>query len=429
MTNLLGMCMRWLYSGLIRLALPWANKRLAKETVNQFSAAQRKGHLAPFAQPVIWAHCASVGEVVAAAPLLNQLLELHPNKKLVVTTMTATGAARVKELLPQAAHSLLPLDLPSNTHRFIQTLNPLIGIIFETEIWPNLYHSCAKAGVPLILTNGRISPSTLKTYLKIRPLIAEALTKLTFLAAKSEADAQAFLQLGANPDKLTNTGTLKFDLQLPENYAPKLAELEQQLNLGQRPVWIAASTNAGEEELILQAQQQVLAQQPEALLILVPRHPQRFESIANLIKQQGFSLAQRSQGQIPSTTTQVYLGDTLGELLPLYALANLAFVAGSLLPNLGGHNLLEPALVGTPVITGMHIDSVSDMAAVLLEDEALIQVEDAQQLANTVLALWKDAPKRQAMQQAAYKVIQANKGALERQLKIIEQELARNSLG
>ncbi len=413
---------RLAYTALLTLLSPWAKKRMAREKVNEFSERQRAGHLSPFEKPVIWAHCASMGEVLAAEPLLKALQERHPTKQLVVTTMTATGAAQVRQRLPEARHYLIPLDLPWNTQRFVKTLKPLVGIIFETEIWPNLIHSCHQASVPLIIANGRLSPKAFTAYKKIRPLMADALKKITYLAAKSDEDAERFIALGFPKGGVEVTGSIKYDLLLPSDFQQQLAVLKEKLTIGERPVWIAASTHEGEDAPLLAAHQQVLAQQPNALLILVPRHPQRFDAVAKLITDKGLSLARRSLEEPIAATTQVYLGDTLGEMLLLYALADLAFVAGSLEP-IGGHNLLEPAAVGVPVITGPHLQNFSEVADILRQADSLKEVKSAEELPLLLEQLWADKAACQVMTNAALAVVEANKGAMNKQLTLVESLL------
>lgn len=408
---------RLLYTSLLTLLQPLANRRLARERINALSARQRAGHVSPSQLPVIWAHCASVGEVLAAEPLLKQLQQQHPDKQLVVTTMTATGAAQVRQRLPDARHYLLPLDLPWNTDRFIGTLKPLVGIIFETELWPNLLHSCHKAGVPVVIANGRLSEKAFHRYRAIRPLVKAALQDIQQIAAKAQADAARFIQLGFPAERMQVTGSIKYDLQLPEGLSQWAADLRTQW--GQRPVWIVASTHEGEDEPLLQAHRNLLQQQPDALLVLVPRHPQRFEAVAGLIADAGFSFSRRSLQQPVTAQTQVYLGDTLGELLLLYAASDLAFVAGSLAP-IGGHNLLEPAAVGVPVITGPHLQNFTEIADLLREAAALQEVATAEALPALLLALWQDAPLRQQLAAAGQAVVTANRGALQKQRQLIE---------
>lgn len=411
---------RLIYTGLLLLLLPLINRRLERERLNALSSSQRAGHVSPSELPVIWAHCASVGEVLAAEPLLLELQQQHPGKQLVVTTMTATGAAQVRQRLPDARHYLLPLDLPWNTDRFVTTLQPRIGIIFETEIWPNLIHSCRKAGVPLMIANGRLSEKAFQRYRRIRPLLREALLSIQRVAAKSQEDADRFITLGLPAERIEVSGSIKQDLKIPAELLPLAKKLRS--SWGQRPVWIAASTHEGEDELLLQAHQQLLNHQPDTLLVLVPRHPQRFDQVAAQIEAQGFSYSRRSLQQPVSGQTQVYLGDTLGELLLLYATADLAFVAGSLLP-IGGHNLLEPAAVGVPVITGPHLKNFAEIAALLRQAGALKEVADATALPETLLHLWQDATARQQQAQAGLAVVAANRGALKKQHRMIEQLL------
>lgn len=412
---------RYLYTGVLTLLLPWAKKRLARERVNAFSDRQRAGHISPFQQPVIWAHCASVGEVLAAEPLLKRLQQDYPEQQLVVTTMTATGATQVRQRLPAARHYLLPLDLPWNTERFIHTLRPRLALIFETEIWPNLFHSCNKYAIPVMLANGRLSVKAFKAYKKIRPLIAESLNKVACVAAKSPADAERFLALGVAEDTLKITGSIKYDLQLPDDLNAQTQSLKA--IWGERPVWIAASTHAGEDEPVLQAHQELLKIHPDALLILVPRHPQRFADVADLITASDLSWARRSQNQAVTAATQVYLADTLGELLFLYAAADLAFVGGSLMP-IGGHNLLEPAAVQTPLITGPFVDNFAEMAAELTRRSGMKKLQKADELAPLLVELLSDQSQCRQLTQAAEQVLAENRGALAQHLLLVEELLS-----
>ncbi|WP_404415752.1 lipid IV(A) 3-deoxy-D-manno-octulosonic acid transferase [Marinospirillum sp.] len=408
---------RYLYSGLLALLSPLAKKRLERERVNELSERQRAGHISPSKKEVIWAHCASVGEVLAAEPLLKQLQDRHPDKQLVVTTMTATGAAQVKQRLPEARHYLLPLDLPWNSDRFIHTLKPRLALIFETEIWPNLIHSCKKMQVPVMIANGRLSEKAFKSYRKIRPLVAAALSEVELIAAKSDADAQRFIQLGFPAERMQVTGSIKYDLQPPEDLQDQADVLRN--TWGPRPVWIAASTHEGEDGLLLEAHQKLLETSPEALLLLVPRHPQRFDAVAEQIKAEGFSFSRRSLEQPVHRQTQVYLCDTLGEMLLFYATADIAFVAGSLVP-IGGHNLLEPAALKTPIITGPHLKNFADIAELLRQAGGLREIQESSELPDQLMQLFENPAQGQQLTQAAFEVVKANRGALAKQLQLAE---------
>ncbi|SFC32202.1 3-deoxy-D-manno-octulosonic-acid transferase [Marinospirillum celere] len=411
---------RYLYTGLLTLLSPLAKKRLEKEKVNELSARQRAGHISPSKKEVVWAHCASVGEVLAAEPLLNKLLQAYPEKQLVVTTMTATGAAQVRQRLPEARHYLLPLDLPWYADRFIHTLKPRLAIIFETEIWPNLLHSCKKMQVPVVVANGRLSNKAFKAYKKIRPLMAEALSKVDQIAAKAEEDAERFIALGFPKEKMQVTGSIKYDLQPPTGLQEQAENLRTEW--GQRPVWIAASTHEGEDEPLLEVHKKLLESYPDALLLLVPRHPQRFEEVAELIKKAGFSFSRRSQQDPVYRQTQVYLCDTLGEMLLFYAAADLAFVAGSLVP-IGGHNLLEPAALETPIITGPHLHNFAEIAALLRQAGGMQEISQVEELPELLIRLFQDTESCRQLTQAAAAVIEANRGALNKQWQLVESFL------
>lgn len=413
---------RWLYSVALYLLSPLVWQRVWREHVPTHLRRERLGlipHL-PADTPRLWLHCASVGEVQAARPLIEALLERYPCHHLVVTTMTATGAERVHALIEakrqvgqagRLQHHFVPLDFPGASRRFVSRLKPHMAIFFETEIWPNLLAACHRHGVPTAVVNGRLSPRALRGYRRLRPLMAAALGQLQWLAAKSRDDAERFHELGMPAMRTEVVGSLKYDLTPDE--ASSEGSRRLCTRLGARPVWVAGSTHPGEEEQVLEAHARLRQHYPGALLILVPRHPQRFEAVARLCREHGMVLACRSWNEWPDERTAVYLGDTMGELLMLYGAADLAFVGGSLVP-VGGHNLLEPAAMGVPVLTGPELANFSDVAETLRQGKALVEVTNSSALADTLVSLFLDEAERHRLAEAGLAVVAANRGALER---------------
>ncbi|WP_163557859.1 lipid IV(A) 3-deoxy-D-manno-octulosonic acid transferase [Halomonas sp. NO4] len=424
---------RRLYSVALYALAPLIWWRVWREHVLTHSRRERLGGIPALSQgqPPLWLHCASVGEVQAARPLIAALRERYPHHRLVITTMTATGAERVRALAEEpvgagdggeVSHHFVPLDYPGAARRFVTRLRPQLAIVFETELWPNLLAACDRAGVPVAVVNGRLSPRAFRGYRRIRPLMVEALAHVDWLAAKSHADAERFLALGMPAARTDVVGSLKYDLAIPEATMAASQRLSQVL--GARPVWIAGSTHPGEEEHLLAAHARLRQHYPSALLILVPRHPQRFDAVAALCRDHGLALARRSQGESPDARTAVYLGDTMGELLTLYGAADLAFVGGSLV-SVGGHNLLEPAAMGVPVLTGPQLANFADIAETLREAGALVEVADGETLADTLRHLFDDEPERHRLAAAGQAVVAANRGALEHTLEGLARLLAK----
>ena len=412
---------RPLYTLLLHLILPLIGLRLLWRAWRAPDYAKRVGErfaigLPPMRRDGIWIHAVSLGESIAAAPLIRELMVRYPLLPITVTSMTPTGSARIQALFGERVqHCYLPYDLPWACARFFRQVRPRLAIIMETELWPNHIHQCAKHGVPVALANARLSERSARGYGKLAKLTAPMLAELSLIAAQTAAEAERFRQLGARTDCVEVTGSIKFDLRVDPELLVRAAELRASWGATQRPVWIAASTHAGEDEIVLAAHRQLLAQQPRALLILVPRHPERFAAMFELSEREGFATVRRSQSQPVSAEIQVLLGDTLGELLFLYALADVAFVGGSLVEN-GGHNLLEPAALGKPLLSGPHLFNFLEIAAQLRAAGDLIEVTDAQTLHAAVQRLFVEPALAQAMADAGLGVMSANQGALERLL-------------
>lgn len=420
---------RSIYTLIICLGYPWIKKRLAKETKTKQAWHQRAGIIADFrTKEVIWVHCASVGEVNAALPLIEQLEADHPLKVIVVTTMTLTGAERVKKTLPKALHIFLPLDLPWRMEKFISRLNPEIGIIMETEIWPNLLFTCQAMGIKLVQANGRVSQSTFEKYAKYPALIGPALNSLSYLAAKSEEDAQKFAYLGLEEDKIQIAGNLKYDIKFADNLDEKVEQLKLQLlkqdiDTDSQPIWVAASTHEGEEEIAIAAHRELLKTHPTAVLAIAPRHPERFSQVAGLVRQENLVLARHSlpdEKNKNEEAVQVYLLDTIGELIHLYKLAKVALVAGSLVPK-GGHNLLEPVALGIPVVCGPHTEDFPEITRDLQQAGALAIVHSPEQLAQTVATYIADENAAQTAVKSGLELVKKSGGSLATHLSLIRQ--------
>ena len=413
---------RTLYSLLFHLGLPLVALRLFLRSRKAPAYAQRIGerfalNLPSMAKGGIWVHAVSVGESIAAAPMIRALLKAHPQLPITITCMTPTGSERVRAMFadePRIQHCYLPYDLPWAAGRFLDHIQPRLAVIMETELWPNHIHQCAKRGIPVALANARLSERSARGYARFAGLTRPMLGEMSFIAVQTEVEAERFRQLGARPECVQVTGSIKFDLRIDEQLLPRARDLRAQWQASQRPVWIAASTHEGEDEVILAAHRQLLAQHADALLILVPRHPERFNAVFELCCAQ-FPPCRRSSGEPVSEETAVLLGDTMGELLFLYALADIAFVGGSLVPN-GGHNLLEPAALSLPVLSGPHLFNFLEIAAMLREAGALQEVEDAQGLKAQVQRLIELPQDALRMGEAGRAVMQANQGALQRLL-------------
>ena len=419
---------RTLYSLLLYLAVPviavrlWLRSRkapaYAKRIAERFALS-----LPTFKQGGIWLHAVSVGESIAAAPVVKALQECYPDLPITMTCMTPTGSERIQSLFGDSVqHSYLPYDLPVCSRRFFKRLKPRLAIVMETELWPNHINQCARLNIPVVLANGRLSERSARGYGRFSKLVAPMLKQISALAVQTHTEAQRFIDLGARPETVTVTGSIKYDLRVDAALPIQAQTLREQWQATQRPIWIAASTHEGEDALILAAHQQLLAQFPDALLVLVPRHPERFESVHSLCVAQGMQVQRRSTQAAVSAQHQVLLGDTMGELLFLYALADVALVGGSLIEH-GGHNMLEPIALEKPTLTGPHYFNFLEIAEQLLDAQGLREVADTQALAQTVAELWKSPEQVQKMNAAAQQVLQRNQGALQRLLDIIQLQL------
>jgi 3-deoxy-D-manno-octulosonic-acid transferase len=381
--------------------------------------SERFGSGDAVAEPSIWVHAASVGEVNAAAVLVRTLYDRYPGVPLVVTALSLTGKDRARALLgDRASIRYMPLDLPGSVNRFFDNVKPRIAVIFETELWPNLYHECGRRRVPLVLASARLSPRSMNRYRRFMSLFSEVLSNRVTIAAQGESDAARFRSLGADPGRTHVTGNLKFDFAVPANVKTKGTQLRELYAAG-RSVWVAGSTHAGEEAIVLEAHREVRKTHPGTILVLVPRHPQRFSEVASWLEKQNVRFIRHSQPSARTPDLEVVLVDTLGELLDFYAMGDVAFVGGTLV-EVGGHNLLEPAALGVPVLAGPHNFNGADIAKILVERGAAFIVNDAKELAVRVSVLLSSPADRARIGALGRECVEDNRGALDKLLGLID---------
>jgi len=420
---------RFLYSLALFLLAPVAFIWLAWRSLRQTGQMDRLGERlgsSPFMQPgvAIWVHGASVGEIRAAAPLIQTLHRSYPERPILVTTFTATGRRHARQLFgDKVMVSLLPYDLPFFVNRWLNCTKPAVAVILETEIWPNLYAACAKRGVPLLLVSARMSDRAFRRYSdwKLRSLTRSALRKAAVIATQTAADLERFRALGAEEAKLTVMGNLKFDIAVTADALASGRALRERL-FGSSKVLVAGSTREGEEPLLLEAFRRLLQGQPNSVLVLAPRHPDRANAVAAIISSAGFGFRRISGGETPIKAGEVLLVDVLGQLMRFFAAGDVAFVGGTLVP-VGGHNLLEPAALGLPVLVGPYLDNVKDVAEMMHEAGALTVVQDPQALATAAAWLLGNPATRASIGGVAREKVQENRGALERALALVKAKL------
>jgi 3-deoxy-D-manno-octulosonic-acid transferase len=370
--------------------------------------------------PLIWLHAVSVGEARASAPLVKALMREYPAHRVLITTMTPTGSATVRALFGDSvAHCYVPYDLPTAVMRFLNRTRPVLGLIMETEIWPNLFRQCGARGIPLLLANVRMSEKSARGYRRFAALTRATLANVALVGAQSQADAERMRSLGA--PRVEVTGSIKFEMEVPADLGDRAQVLRA--GFGARPVWVAASTRDGEEEAVLDAFRRLHERYPDLLLVLVPRHPERFDTVAKFCRQRGFLVERRSEGHPPvASDTAILLGDTMGELLLFHAAADVSYIGGSMVP-LGGQNLLEAAAVGTPVVFGPHMFNFSEISRMALERGAGRQVQNSAGLAEAVGGYLADAVARRAAGDAGRALVEENRGALARTLALVQRLL------
>jgi 3-deoxy-D-manno-octulosonic-acid transferase len=423
------------YSLLIYLAAPVAFAlelvRGLRDPSRWRGLSERFGWGSPLSGgPSIWLHAVSLGEMTAAAPLVRALRSRYSESPIVLTTATLTGRARAGELFGDAIHvRFLPYDTPGAVARFLDRARPRIALIMETELWPNLFGQCECRGVPVVLASARLSAKSVARYRRFGALIRGIFSANPLIAAQTRTDAERFIAIGAESSRIHVVGNIKFDLELSPTALIRGAELRASFG-GERPLWIAGSTHAGEEEQVLEAHAELLIARPNALLLLVPRHPDRFDAAADLLRRRGMrftrrtsmmpkDVKQQADPQIELADSHVILVDTVGELAALYASADVAFVGGSLVP-IGGHNLLEPAALGVPVLTGPSHQAGEEIAGLLLEQGAALEVADAGELQAALKFLLADAKGRRRMGDIGRHIVESNRGSLRRLLELIE---------
>jgi len=378
-------------------------------------------YAAPAERIDIWLHAVSVGEVNASVPVVEALRRRHPELRWLITTITPTGSARVRALWGDTVeHVYVPYDLPGAVGRFLAHYRPRLALIMETELWPNLLFACRDRGVPGYLLNARLSARSLRGYRVMAPLIARVVRTVKRIGAQSPADARRFITLGAAPEGVMDTGNLKFDIAVPAGLGAFVQAFGAHSQ--QRPVWIAASTHEQEEAAVLAIHRRLRARWPDLLLLWAPRHPERFARVAEQAAAAGWSVGQRSTTPWPAGDQQVFVIDTMGELMAFYACADVAFVGGSLQP-IGGHNLLEPAAVGTPMVTGPHLHNFAEISRRLRQADALMVGKDAQAVGAAIEHLLEQADVRALMQRNGRELVEQGRGALQRTLDMIASDL------
>lgn len=412
---------RLLYTTLFYAAQPLVWLRLLWRGIKQPDYRQHFGERYGFYPPaptglILWLHVVSVGETRAAAPLISELLSRYPDHKLLLTHMTPTGRESgrlyVERYPGRIVQAYLPYDLPDAAERFLTHFHPRIGLFMETEIWPNLITAAHARGIPLALINGRLSAKSQRGYRRLHALIQPALHCLDLVAAQTTDDACRLASVGARSPKVT--GNLKFDV------SPDPAGLAQGNNwraqIGKRAVWLAASTRDGEEKLILDTL--AMIQIPDLLLILVPRHPQRFDEVAALLASRGFSYCRRSQKEFPRSDTQVWLGDSMGEMAAYYAASDIAFIGGSLLP-FGGQNLIEACACGCPTLVGPHTFNFAQAANDAVTYGAAKRIQGIGELARNVQHLLAEESERLCMKEMAAQYYLSHRGACARTMELL----------
>ncbi|VAX10790.1 3-deoxy-D-manno-octulosonic acid transferase [hydrothermal vent metagenome] len=419
--------MRNIYTALLTIALPIILLRLLWRSLKapgyRERWQERLGLFKPFdVTNTIWIHAVSVGEVQAVVPLIKQLQEHHPDQPIVITTTTPTGSQRVKELFgDDLFHVYAPYDLPLIIERFIERAKPRMMVLIETEIWPNLLAICKQHGIPSLLANARLSKRSATGYARLGKFTRQTFGNITQVAAQAAMDAKHFADLGVSPDRIKVTGSIKFDARLPRSLNEQ-AEVIRRTWGHDRSVWVAASTHEGEDEQVLDAHARIRNQIPGTLLVLVPRHPERFDSAAVLCRKRGLNLVRRSEQKNCTPDTTVFLGDSIGELPVFLAGADVAFMGGSLVQH-GGHNMLEPAALGVPVVFGPHNFNFAAISELLLEEEAALRVQSAEELSTVVEGWLGDAIERSLVGENGRRVVEQNRGALQKLVELIEQML------
>jgi 3-deoxy-D-manno-octulosonic-acid transferase len=407
------------YGTIVRAALPVALVRLLWRARREPGYRQHIGERfgfyrrAPPSDPLLWVHAVSVGETRAAEPLVRALLAQYPRHRILLTHMTPTGRRTGEALFRDTVlRSYVPYDFPGAVGRFLEHYRPRAGIVLETEVWPNLVHGCADRGIPIFLANARLSEKSLRGYLRVATLARESFSRFTAIAAQTNEDAERLRSIGGSNVHIT--GNLKFDIEPP----PAQLELGRgwRSHLGTRPVLLAASTREGEEALLLDA---LPSLSPDVLLVLVPRHPQRFDEVAAMLASRGIPHTRRSAGEPFSPEARVLIGDSMGEMFAYYACCDVAFIGGSLLP-FGAHNLIEACAVGKPVLLGPSTYNFAEAAERAIGAGAALSIANARELVSKATELLADRAELERMGRAGLDFARAHRGATERVMRLIE---------
>ncbi len=406
-----------LYSAGLYALGPWAFAHLLWRGLHYrpylFRWAERFGFVEPIdGDEVIWVHAVSVGEVRTVARLVEFLKSEYPDRKILITTMTPTGSEQVQQLHGNSVlHCYAPYDLPGSVRRFLDRVRPGLAFVIETEFWPNILRICEERQIPVLLLNVRVSPKSFRGYSRFPKFIRRMLGRPTAIVAQSQHDASRLLSLGAPDNRMTVTGNLKFDVHPPDGMDSIAGMLRKRWGES-RPVVVAGSTHDGEEPMVLDALATLLRTHPDALLVLVPRHPERFTTVEKLCRREGYTVELHSSGldSLP-TETQVLIGDTMGELVAMYAAADVAYIGGSLVRH-GGHNLVEAMAVGTPCVFGPHVFNFEQSSRTALEYGAAKQIRDPDELAVSIACYLDDQDECRQANDAARRMIADNRGAL-----------------
>jgi 3-deoxy-D-manno-octulosonic-acid transferase len=405
---------------LIYVRLLW---RSIKAPAYRLRWGERLGfYRCPAQAGVLWIHAVSLGEAEAVFPLVRKLQQAMPTQAILMTSTTPTGSARIQAVLGESvSHVYLPYDIDGAVRRFLRHFQPQLAVIMETELWPTLLQTCLAQQIPVAIINARLSEKSARGYAKLPCLVHPTLAAVTRVAAQTEADAQRFLQIGATPEQVLVCGNIKFDASLADAQLLDGQRLRAQQFAG-RFVWLIASTHHGEEAIFLERYAEFKRIVPELLLVIAPRHPERFAEVNHLCAQLHLPTVMRTSHAACTTDTAVYLADTLGELKMLYAAADLAFVGGSLVP-VGGHNVLEAAMANVPVLFGPHMHHFTAIAQGLLAAGAALQCADAAALAPALQRLYTDVAYRQHLAARAQQFVSKNQGATERVLALLQNLL------
>lgn len=414
---------RYIYTILFYIALPFILLRLLwksrKNRDYREKVYERFGIFKKtLPQNCIWLHAVSLGESIAATPLIKNIHKNYPDIPIVVTTTTPTGAKLIeKNFGNEVTHCFSPYDIPDVLERFLNKIKPRLLIIMETELWPNLFYSCKTRHIPIFIANARLSERSARGYQKISALSKQLLQAVTKIAVQTQIEAERFIQLGLDPNKAQVTGSIKFDLEIPAKLREKAKDLRQQWG-ETRFVWVAASTHEGEETQILAAFKKLKLQLPQLLLVLVPRHQERFARVIQLCKNHSENIVLRSENRACTADTEIFIGDSMGELLLFYAAADVAFVGGSLIA-VGGHNPLEPAALNLPILMGPHYFNFADICSRLSSTSALKIVNNEEELHQQLFSIASNDNLRHEMGNKAYEFVLQNKGATEKHLQMI----------